>query len=692
MKNSMFKYLFVLASAIIILPLAAREANLINNSSFVYGMKCWKHFGNGGVEKLAKGMRVTGGTLAHYLDLGNLEHAQPSCAAPAGRTFRFRIRAKGQGTLQLGVRARVMYGGNALEFAEKWSRTFELGKEFGNFDFEAVSDDPDTVFHDKLMVKLGDKSTADIVSSSFFYLDCKGPELTFEPEAAVVRPGDTVKVTLHSSLPERQFACSLYTGQFLPGGYFPAKHWEVTAGADGKTDFTFTVPFDAPDGVRLSVLDKASRVKANFFATIAPEAQLKQYRKYAGKISGKQHFLFLGDSLSDYDRGRNYISTVGCFLPVSYSVRNCGVGGDTLERIWLRLNGEKTIRNEMYDNIFSPNPDTIFIFTGANDSKLLSRNNYQTFVPEKDQPGLWNKIIVFLKKRTGAKIVLITAPDSYMPYQKALNDPLKKRGYNHSVFGDPASHDRFNARLKQVAALHGLDVIDFASVVRNHPDPQQLYVQDDGVHFSLKGHQLLAGVILRYLADGKRFAAFGENGNVFDEKLLFDGSNRVRLLNSSEINADKNGLTVIADIIPKDDGNDLKGRRPEALDMYVFKDRQFFLGRYGNRLYANFHDGSRYCAHTMSVPGKFPPAGKKSRIAAVFGTVPGGTSITLYLDGAEVGRKTFAGIFPKSNSQFIELGSGWGGAWHYRGEISRIWTFPRALSAGELKEFSPEAK
>jgi lysophospholipase L1-like esterase len=438
----------------------------------------------------------------------------------------------------------------------------------------------------------------------------------------------------------------------------------------------------------LSVLDKASRVKANFFATIAPEAQLKQYRKCAEKISGKQHFLFLGDSLSDYDRGRNYISTVGCFLPVGYSVRNCGVGGDTLERIWLRLNGEKTTRNEMYDNIFSPNPDTIFIFTGANDSKLLSRNNYQTFVPEKDQPGLWNKIIVFLKKRTGAKIVLITSPDSYMPYQKALNDPLKKRGYNHSVFGDPASHDRFNARLKQVAALDGLDVIDFASVVRNHPDPQQLYVQDDGVHFSLKGHQLLAGVILRYLADGKKFAAFGENGNVFDEKLLFDGSNRVRLLNSSEINADKNGLTVIADIIPQDDGNDLKGRRPEALDMYIFKDRQFFLGRYGNRLYANFHDGSRYCAHTMSVPGKFPPAGKKSRIAAVFGTVPGGTSIRLYLDGAEVGRKTFAGIFPKSNSQFIELGSGWGGAWHYRGEICRIWTFPRALSAAEMGKFS----
>ena len=227
MKNPHLKYLLAATAVSIILPLAAREANLINNSTFVYGMKCWKHSGSGKVEKLAKGMRVTGGTLAHYLDLGNLEHAQPSCAAPAGRRFRFRIRAKGQGTLQLGVRSRVMYGGNALEFAEEWSRSFALDGKFRDFDFEAVSNDPDTVFHDKLMVKLEKGSSAEIVSSIFFYLDCKGPELTFEPAAAVVRPGDTVKVTLHSSLPERKLACSLYTGQFLPGGYFPARHWEA---------------------------------------------------------------------------------------------------------------------------------------------------------------------------------------------------------------------------------------------------------------------------------------------------------------------------------------------------------------------------------------------------------------------------------------------------------------------------------
>ena len=686
MKNFQFKSVLTAFSLLLFSTLTGREANLINNSTFVFGMKCWKHFGSGSVKKLEKGVFVSGGTLAHYLDLGNLEHAQPACAAPAGRQFRFRIRARGKGKFQLAVRARVMYGGNALEFAELQSQTFELQDKFQNFDFESASTDFDTAFHDKLMVKLGDSSEAEIISSSFFYLDRKGPEISFEPAAAAVRPGDKLTITVRCSEPNRKLAVSLYTGQFLTAGYFPARHWQIDSGANGRQTVSFQIPQEAPDGVRLSVLDPESGVKSNFFASILPEKQLARYRELAGNISGKQHLLFLGDSLSDYDRGRNYISIAGCFLPESYSVRNCGVGGDTLLRIWQRLNGEKTTRNEMYDNIFSPNPDTIFIFTGANDSKLLSRNNYQTYVPEKDQIDLWDKIVTMLKKRTGAKIVLITSPDSYMPYQKALNQPLQERNYAHSVFGVPSAHDRFNARLKQIAAKHALDVIDFASVIRKYPDPQLLYVQDDGVHLSLKGHQLLAGEILRYLACGEKFTVAANGEKILKGKLAFDGNTKIRVVNSSDTNTTEKGFTVLLNVIPKDAGSDLKNHRPEALDMYIFKDRQFFIGRYGDRLYANFHDGIRYCAHTMSKPGQIPPIGKNSRIAAVFAPSSNSYSIKLYLNGQMVGQKSFTGKLPKSNNQFIELGSGWGGAWQYRGEIDGIRIFPRALSDSEVEK------
>ena len=143
---------------------------------------------------------------------------------------------------------------------------------------------------------------------------------------------------------------------------------------------------------------------------------------------------------------------------------------------------------------------------------------------------------------------------------------------------------------------------------------------------------------------------------------------------------------MITDIIPLDNGDIGKKTTPEAVDMYVFKDRQFFLGRYGNRLYANFHDGERYRGHTMSLPGKVPECGKKSQVAAVFEAIPDGYSITIYLNGMPVGKKIFPGKSPRSNRNFIELGSGWGGAWHYRGEIAGLRIFPRALNAAEMEK------
>ena len=98
-------------------------------------------------------------------------------------------------------------------------------------------------------------------------------------------------------------------------------------------------------------------------------------------------------------------------------------------------------------------------------------------------------------------------------------------------------------------------------------------------------------------------------------------------------------------------------------------------------------DGKRYCAHTMSKPGIFPRAGKSSWAGAVFAPTSNGYSITIYLDGQMVGKKSFSGRLPMANQHFIELGSGWGGAWHYRGKINGIRIFPRALSDSEVKNF-----
>ncbi len=694
MKKLLATSLIISAGLLTPSPSEALEKNLINNATFAFGMKCWRHSGPGTVELLPKGVCLSGGRLSHYLDLGNLEHAQPACGAPYGRMFRFQVMAQGKGFIRLGVRARIMTAGNVLEFSELWSDRLPLPEKNGSLDFKSAEPNRNAVFHDKLMIEFIGEGKAEIISTNFFYLDRKGPELSFEPAAAAVRPGDTVRVTLHTSEPNRKLECSLYPGQFQLGGYHPAKHWSAVSGTDGNAEFTFKVPLESPDGARLAVLDTESGVKANFFATIMPKKQLEEYKQIAKNIPGKQHLLFIGDSLSDYDRGRNYISLVQSFLPPGYTVRNAGVGGDTLKRILMRLHGKKTTRNNMYDGLFEPMPDLIFILCGANDAKATFKSHYkETYTPEQEQLELWDEIIVYLRKKTGAKIVLLTVPDSYLPFQEALAVPMREAEISHAIFGLPEVHDRFNMRLRTMAEKHGLEVIDFASTVRSFPDPQLLNVPDDGVHLSLKGHQLLAGLILRYLAAGEK-TTVSDGVTSLRKNLSFNGAERIRLHGSSDIHCTDAGLTISVMVKPRHGNSDVKTPNPESLDIYLFKDNEFFIGRYGDRFYANFHDGTRYCGHTMSSAGDFPAPGKWSHVTTVFEPLPdkdGGYAVLLYLNGKFAKKKQFPRKKIQKKYSAIELGYGWGGAWSYQGDMKSIQIFPYALSAEKIAEnFSQE--
>ena len=103
----------------------AREVSLINNSNFARGLLHWHYTGKAKASIVKKAASFADGTLSHYFDLGNLEHADPQCAMPANRTFRFRVRARGEGTIRLHVRARQMLAGNAVEFGILFDQRFQ---------------------------------------------------------------------------------------------------------------------------------------------------------------------------------------------------------------------------------------------------------------------------------------------------------------------------------------------------------------------------------------------------------------------------------------------------------------------------------------------------------------------------------------------------------------------------------------
>lgn len=481
----------------------AREVSLINNSNFARGLLHWHYTGKAKASIVKKAASFADGTLSHYFDLGNLEHADPQCAMPANRTFRFRVRAKGEGTIRLHVRARQMLAGNAVEFATLSSPEYSLTKEFKEYDFEASEPSRFTVFHDKISIECSGKVSVNY--TSFYYLDKKAHPLVFYPEAAVVRPGDTVKVTIATGVPDQKLTCDLYCGQTRLAGYAAPEREEITTGKDGSVEYTFKVSNAASDGMRLSVSNPETGVKKSFFATIVPEVQLARFRKYGKKISGKKHILFLGDSLTDYDRGRNYPSIVGTFIPEAWSFRNAGVGGDTLPRVYARLTGGKVNRPEMYENLFAPMPDMIFLLCGGNDTKVTFSSNYKkNFTPVTTQRPLMEKIVQELKKRApNSKIVLVTPLDSYLPYQKSLTETMAAQKINHNLFGLPGPIADYSEKLRLTAKKYQTGFLDAGKVFRSAEDLQELNVEDDGVHLSLKGHQLMAEIVLKHLSEMK---------------------------------------------------------------------------------------------------------------------------------------------------------------------------------------------
>ena len=480
-----------------------RAASLINNSNFARGLLHWHYSGQGNAAIVRKAAAFSNGILSHYLDLGNLEHSNPQCAMPAYRTFRFRVRAKGKGTMRLHVRARQMLAGNAVEFAALSSQDFTLTNEFTEYDFEAAEPSRFTVFHDKLSIECDGKVSVNF--TSFYYLEKSDHPLIFFPEAAVVRPGDTVDLKIITGIPGQKLVCDLYCGQTRLAGYSSPLREEITLDADGAADYTFKVSNAASDGMRLSVSNPETGVKKSFFATIVPEAQLARFREYGKKISGKKHILFLGDSLTDYDRGRNYASITGTFLPDAWSFRNAGVGGDTLPRVYARLTGGKVNRPEMYENLFAPMPDIIFLLCGGNDTKVTFASNYKkNYTPVSTQRPLMEKIVQELKTRApNAKIVLVTPLDSYLPYQKSLTEAMAAKKVSHNLFGLPEPIAAYSEKLRLTAKKHHADFLDAGKVFRNAEDLQELNVEDDGVHLSLKGHQLMAEIVLKHLSEMK---------------------------------------------------------------------------------------------------------------------------------------------------------------------------------------------
>ncbi len=280
---------------------------------------------------------------------------------------------------------------------------------------------------------------------------------------------------------------------------------EVGLDAAGRATYQVAPSHAGLTELAFVVADLGAMATANVDAVAAETYQAFEDAANAANVGPLPvHLLFLGDSLTDFHRGWNYVDQVGFWLQQAHgegvSVRNAGVGGDYITRVWQRLSGDpQAYRASMYDHLFEPKPTHVFIFLGHNDTKLTSGSGFtKAVVSPEDFETLFRSIIEKLCAETGAHITLLSSTSSvYEITQPNAEKTLAARG-SASLFGKPEILEQYNAILKRLAEDTGCTYLDVYEPTRTHPGKPGLFMPD-GVHVNLEGNHLLALEVLRHL-------------------------------------------------------------------------------------------------------------------------------------------------------------------------------------------------
>ena len=251
--------------------------------------------------------------------------------------------------------------------------------------------------------------------------------------------------------------------------------------------------------------------------TVMPDAETAAFCASAAArvaVEGHKDILFLGDSLTDFDRDRNHASMLAYYLekahPGAFTVYNYAIGGDFCKRLCDRMNGRKSYRLEAFANIWSRSYDWAFVFLGANDTKTSSGNDFKVpSTPPERQEKEMGEIIALLQKHGVSRIILISpAVANWTRCQEVAQQRLKT-GKRVSRFGEPKHLEAFAAVCRQLAEkTAGVEFLDLYTPMKARADVSEM-TRDDGVHLVDKGYRFVACRLFEYLADGG-FAAGGQ--------------------------------------------------------------------------------------------------------------------------------------------------------------------------------------
>ena len=419
-----------------------------------------------------------------------------------GTRWLFSVWAKGEGTLNLVLQQRVEtvnappYRTRRIE--ELKSPDFQLGKEWKRYDFSAAGYDPQLASVEPQITLSGKNSRAWLDDAEL--KNATGDQdriLHAFPYCAVVKPGMTAVCDYPADrMPEGSVLIFGPVLQKLNGE-------RKNLSADGK--ITFKVP-EKTGCYPFAVINEEQGIGHRCYVHVLPAAQYDRLRTIAQKVRNPGTVLVLGDSLSDYLRGYNWVEIVSHFcrerFPGKADFFNYAIGGDQAPRVLDRLKEVRgTYALERYRGLRELKPDLILISLGQNDSLSLDRNlkdKSPTQVPPEKYKDCMAKIIAHLRKQyPGAKIVLFT------PFALCFKKSWKNYFANRKlVFGEPGIMRKYAELVREIAAENHCEVLDvhtpFGALKDSAP-----YFLHDGIHLNITGNLYASEIVLEFLTRGE---------------------------------------------------------------------------------------------------------------------------------------------------------------------------------------------
>lgn len=429
-----------------------------------------------------------------------------------GAMYRFSMWVKGEGEFVLGVLQYAPTNPGVSNYKYFWQeKPVVLTNEWREISYEFTIDNPDINRITPVAEVRGENAVVFMDDQSFGRFTKDGVELNTSTGHFMSYPGGEYELVFKLA-EQKQSAEKRDIGMMIisPGDWKDSVEVKIDDNGVGRHVGVF--PPDAqPGSWRFVGFVKDTGAVAEVLCELVDQSTYDEMDATAKKIRVKtpMHILYIGDSLTDYLRGNNYVDKVNFWLSKyneKVSFRNAGVGGDLITRVLSRLNGidggPSAYRQAMYKGLFEPKPDLIFILLGHNDTLLRIKDGKEILaVSPEVQEDTYRKTLTLLKEKTGAEIVLVSATSSVYEICKQSNDKRVASGGTYFLFGKPEVMENFNRVLKKLADELNIDYIDVYQPMKDYPNKPSLFSPADGVHLSEKGNRIIAIELLKYLAD-----------------------------------------------------------------------------------------------------------------------------------------------------------------------------------------------